>query len=205
MKWIWVVSASAVVLGSGAQAATFKPDILSVCDQTRSGTWVVNRGDFINNLIQVGVGVPAVTLHRGGPFTYEMAVRALMNPAEYCKANRCPKAVAPLGRAMSYLDEFLSANAGPYRDASYRVMGATSAEEYILAPEGSVTIQCFPRSEQQQADAEVKLDEGPRHYFGIRKNIDDFRYSQNDPEFKKVERASLTLKHDYEADSAAFG
>ena len=36
-------------------------------------------------------------------------------------------------------------------------------------------------------------------------NVDDFKYSQKDPEFKKVERASLAFKEDYVAENQTFG
>jgi hypothetical protein len=42
------------------------------------------------------------------------------------------------------------------------------------------------------------------HFFAIRKNVDDFRYAQGSAEFKKIDRANLSFKHDYETDSESF-
>ncbi|HLC09302.1 MAG TPA: hypothetical protein VJK06_08465 [Methyloceanibacter sp.] len=42
------------------------------------------------------------------------------------------------------------------------------------------------------------------HFFAIRKNVDDFRYAQGSAEFQKLERASVSFKQDYEADSSSF-
>jgi hypothetical protein len=42
------------------------------------------------------------------------------------------------------------------------------------------------------------------HFFAIRKNVDDFRYAQGSAEFKKLERANLSFKQDYETDTESF-
>lgn len=170
---------------------------------------MVNRSAFVARLIQKHAGDSAIDLGPdGAPVTYDMLAAAILNPEQFCKTNGCsPETAARLDSTYLVLREFLVANSSPYRDASYKVIGPASAENFLVGTEGTVTIQCFPPAAQQQAAAVGKqiAAEGPRRYFGIRKNIDDFRYSQNDPEFKKVERASLTFKHDYEADIEAFG
>jgi len=56
----------------------------------------------------------------------------------------------------------------------------------------------------QDALAQVEEPYVVPHFFAIRKNVDDLRYSQDSDEFKKVERASVSFKQDYEADSASF-
>jgi len=209
MRWVLLIAASMVTLAPAANAATFEPKVKEVCARAPTEGWVVNRRAFVARLIQKHAGVSAIDLRPDGePVTYDMQAAAIINPEEFCKANGCsPETAAKLGSTYVVLHEFLVANSGAYRDASYKVVGPASAENFLSGTDGTVTIQCFPPAVQQQAAAAGKQipAEGPRHYFGIRKNIDDFRYSQNDPEFKKVERASLTFKHDYEADSESVG
>ncbi len=72
------------------------------------------------------------------------------------------------------------------------------------SPRGAIAIQCRSPAATQQAAAPAGSEEGPRHFFGIRKNVDDFRYAQTDEGFKKLERANLSLKQDYIADSQSF-
>jgi hypothetical protein len=210
MKRVVLFAASVVMtLAPAANAATFEPKVKEVCARAPTEGWVVNRSAFVARLIQKHAGVSAIDLRPDGePVTYDMQAAAILNPEQFCKTNGCsPETAAKLGSTQVVLHEFLVANSSPYSDASYRVIGPASVENFLIGTEGTVTIQCFPPAAQQQAAAAGKqiAAEGPRRYFGIRKNIDDFRYSQNDPEFKKVERASLTFKHDYEADSEAFG
>jgi len=209
MKWVIVIVASTTMLSAAANAALFEPKVKEVCVRVPTQGWVVNRNVFVARLVQKYAGVSAIDLRPDGqPVTYDMQVAAIINPEQFCQTNGCsPETVNKLGSTQIVLHSFLVRNASSYHDASYQVVGPASVENFLIGTEGTVTIRCFPPVAQQQAAAAGKRipAEGPRHYFGIRKNIDDFRYSQNDPEFKKVERASLTLKHDYEANSAAFG
>ena len=82
-----------------------------------------------------------------------------------------------------------------------------SAADYLAQPAGAVTIQCAAPAGGQQtaAVAGAGAEEGVRHFFGIRKNVDDFQYAQDSPEFQKLERANLSFKEDYIADNESFG
>lgn len=209
MRWVVLIAASTMTLAAAANAASFEPKVKDVCVRTPTQGWVVNRNVFVARLVQKYAAVSAIDLRPDGqPVTYDMQAAAIINPEQFCNANGCsPKTAEQLGSIQIVLFAFLTRNSGPYRDASYKVVGPASVEDFLIGTEGTVRIQCFPPPAQQQAAAAGMQSpaEGPRHYFGIRKNVDDFRYSQNDPEFKKVERASLTFKHDYEADSESVG
>lgn len=112
-----------------------------------------------------------------------------------------------LGSAFVVLNAFLNANSGPY-GTTYRVAERVSAYDYLTRPAGAVTIQCGGSSAAQQtaaAGSGAAADEGVRHFFGIRKNVDDFQYAQDSPEFQKLERANLSFKEDYIADNKSFG
>ena len=208
MKWV-VLFAMVVALAPAAKAATFEPKVKEVCARAPTEGWVVNRSAFVARLIQKHAGVSAIDLRPDGrPSPMTCRPQPFCTPSNFARPTAARRRRQPSwDRSKLVLHAFLIANSSPYRDASYKVVGPASVEDFLIGTEGTVTIQCFPPAAQQQAAAAGTqiAAEGPRRYFGIRKNIDDFRDSQNDAEFKKVERASLTFKHDYEADSEAFG
>ena len=107
---------------------------------------MVNRSAFVARLIQKHAGVSAIDLGPdGAPVTYDMQAAAILNPEQFCKTNGCsPETAAKLDSTYLVLHEFLVANSSPYRDASYKVIGPASAENFLVGTEGTVTIQCFP-------------------------------------------------------------
>lgn len=203
-----IVAALAATFPAAAAAAdtTFNPEVPEVCTATPAGPWVVNRDAFIGQLIDTRLSTMKLRPD-GQAVTPQMKLDALLNPAEFCAANGCkPETAAALGSLYYVLNEFLNVYSGASPPAKFRVIGPASPRDFLASAGDMVTIQCFPTARQLQAklDGKPTAPEGPRRYFGIRKNVDDFRYSQSDKEFKKLERATLAFKEDYEADSASF-
>ena len=140
-----LLAASVVVTLAPANAATFEPKVKEVCARAPTEGWVVNRSAFVARLIQKHAGVSAIDLGPdGAPVTYDMQAAAILNPEQFCKTNGCsPETAAKLDSTYLVLHEFLVANSSPYRDASYKVIGPASAENFLVGTEGTVTIQCF--------------------------------------------------------------
>ena len=99
---------------------------------------MVNRSAFVARLIQKHAGVSAIDLGpEVAPVTYDMQAAAILNPEQFCKTNGCsPETAARLDSTYLVLHEFLVANSSPYRDASCKVVGPASAEEFLSQRSG---------------------------------------------------------------------
>lgn len=207
MKGVVSIAVAFILLATATAAEAFEPKVALVCVKSRTGSLVVDRGRLVSQLVQVEAKIAPIQLRPdASPVTPEMQALALLDPEGFCRENGCSAEIsAKLGSAFVALQEFLNANSGPY-GTKYRVAGHISADAYLSAAVGP-TIECASQPGQQQAAASsgAPVGEPVRRYFGIRKNVDDFRYSQSDEGFKKLERANLSFKEDYIADSQSFG
>jgi hypothetical protein len=191
-----------------AQDTTFNPEPKDVCVVAHEGGYVVDRKRLLARLIQVQAGIPVIDLRPDGQsVTPDMQVQALLNPVAFCKSNGCSAEVADkLLQAYFTLMEFLLANSGA-GTKSYRLIGSNNPNDFLGAPEGKLDIVCVKPPKQQQAEREPGQPEvvKTRSFFAVRKNVEDLVYAQTDKQFKKLERANLSFKHDYEEDNESVG
>ncbi len=190
-----------------AQASALAPKPEDVCLPTSSGEWELRRAKLVSYLFEKNLKLAYVDFDESGNTTYDLKVAAILDPAEYCKTHKCKdEAPQKLPLAQSRLLGFMFAISQP--NPNFKIVspgvGPQSLRDFLTGPETNIRIACA-KKEMPQPPAAVAEENKVRQYFAIRKNVDDFRYSQKDPEFKKVERASLAFKEDYNAETQTFG
>jgi hypothetical protein len=216
MKRFGVIGVVCALLPTAVEAGGFQPKISEVCVKSRSGLLEVDRRRLVAQLVEKKVGLSGIDIDTtGADVTYDRKAQAITD-IDFCKKNSCAKgADDKLGLAWSLLNSFLAESSRPGHENGFLVVGASSPgpDQFLIGTEGTVRIECFLKPGEQLATpsapatspTSAKLTPSkPRQYFAVRKNIDDFRYSQSDEEFKKVERANLAIKDDFLADSRAF-
>ncbi len=207
MRTVSFAAIAVIASATMAEAAAFEPESSQVCIETRDRGLVADPKRVLARLIQVQAGIPAIELRPdGAPVTYEMQVAALTDPEGFCSANGCSSAVAgKLGSAYVVLHAFL--NWAAHETGRFHLAGPVSVEDFLRVNGPTRLVCAAPRPQQQHAaaGATAKPAAQVRHYFGIRKKVEDFRYAQDDAGFKKLDRASLSFQEDYEADSQGYG
>lgn len=191
---------------SFASASVLAPKPDDVCLPTSSGGSELTRAKLVSYLFEKSLKLSYLDFDDSGDTNYDRKVAAILD-WDYCKTHICkPDALEKLPLTRTRLEGFLVAISRP-NTMGYTVMGPglgpQSLRDFLEGPDGNWRIACIEKG--PQAVPSVAAEGSPRQYFAIRKNVDDFKYSQKDPEFKKVERASLAFKEDYVADNQTFG
>jgi len=193
---------------SFASASVLAPKPDDVCSATSSGGLELKRAKLVSYLFEKSLQLSYLDFDDSGDTNYDRKVAAILD-WDYCKTHKCePPALEKLPLTRTRLLNFLMTISRP-NTMGYTVMGPgvgpQSLRDFLEGPDGNWRIACVKKDQGPEASPTVMAEGTTRQYFAIRKNVDDFKYSQKDPEFKKVERASLAFKEDYVAENQTFG